>query len=222
MNRIRLPLAAALAFAGSALVLAQDPVKTEPKNYTVVLENAAVRVLKVSYAAGAKGPMHSHPDALVIGLGPSKARFTLPDKTAIESDLPNEGAMYTPAGSHAVEVLSKTGVNALVVELKGPGGKAVLPASREGMVIKTLAEGPRAMAYRVTAAPTFAEPAGSKHDYDQLVIALGTSGMWLSIDGKPTKTSWARGDVQFIGRGTPHESKNTGGKPIDFIIVAIK
>jgi len=54
------------------------------------------------------------------------------------------------------------------------------------------------------------------------VIALGPAEMSLSIDGKPAKTSWARGDVQFIGRGVPHESKNTGGKPVDFIIVAIK
>ena len=46
--------------------------------------------------------------------------------------------------------------------------------------------------------------------------------MSLSIDGKPAKTTWARGDVQFIGRGVAHESKNTGGKPVDFIILAIK
>jgi uncharacterized RmlC-like cupin family protein len=46
--------------------------------------------------------------------------------------------------------------------------------------------------------------------------------MSLSIEGKPAKTTWTRGDVQFIGRGVPHESKNTSGKPADFIIVAVK
>ena len=78
------------------------------------------------------------------------------------------------------------------------------------------------MAYRTTADLTFQEPAGSKHDYDQVVIALGAAQMSLSVDGKPAKTSWARGDAQFIGRGVPHEAKNTGGKPVDFVIVAIK
>ena len=68
----------------------------------------------------------------------------------------------------------------------------------------------------------FAEPAGSKHDFDQVVIALGSSPLSLSIDGKPPKTTWARGDVQFIGRGVPHEAKNTSSKPVDFVIVAIK
>ena len=75
---------------------------------------------------------------------------------------------------------------------------------------------------RVTASPNFQEPAGTKHDYDQVVIALAPSQMSLSINGKPAKTTWARGDAQFIGRGTPHESKNTGGKPTDFVIVAVK
>jgi oxalate decarboxylase/phosphoglucose isomerase-like protein (cupin superfamily) len=46
--------------------------------------------------------------------------------------------------------------------------------------------------------------------------------MSLSIDGKPAKTTWARGDAVFVGRGTAHEAKNTGGKPVDFVIVAIK
>ena len=54
-----------------------------------------------------------------------------------------------------------------------------------------------------------------------MVIALGAAPLSLSIDGKPAKTSWKRGDVQFIGRGVVHESKNTGGTA-DMIIVAIK
>ena len=88
--------------------------------------------------------------------------------------------------------------------------------------MKPLAEGPRAIAYRATAAADFAEPAGTKHEFDQVVIALAPTQMTLAIDGKPAKTTWARGDVQFIGRGVGHESKNASGKPVDMIIVAIK
>ena len=54
------------------------------------------------------------------------------------------------------------------------------------------------------------------------MIALGAAQMSLSINGKPARTSWARGDVQFIGRGIPHEAKNTGGKPVDFIIIGVR
>jgi hypothetical protein len=90
------------------------------------------------------------------------------------------------------------------------------------MELKVLAEGPRAMAYRSTASATFAEPAGTKHDFDQVVIALGPAQIALSIDGKPVKSTWARGEAQFVGRGVAHEAKNTGGKPVDMVIVAIK
>jgi oxalate decarboxylase/phosphoglucose isomerase-like protein (cupin superfamily) len=36
------------------------------------------------------------------------------------------------------------------------------------------------------------------------------------------KAKWQRGDVQFIGRGVKHESKNTGGKPMEFVLIGIK
>jgi hypothetical protein len=167
--------------------------------------------------------MHQHPEVLIIPLATSKVRFTTPDGKAEEMDLPNESATFAPAATHSPENLGKGRIDGILVEFKTKAaGKAVLPSTREGLTMKILAEGPRAMAYRSTAGPTFQEPAGSKHDYDQVVIALGPTQMSLSIDGKPAKTTWARGDVQFIGRGTPHESKNAAGKPVDFIIVAIK
>ncbi len=207
----------------SGIVLAQDPLKVDPSHYTVVLENPSVRVLKVNYAPGAKSTMHQHPDAIVIGLTPSKVRFTTPDGKSQDADMPVESAMYTPSGTHNPANIGAGPVDAILVEFKAAApGKATLPQSRPGMAVKVLAEGPRAMAYRSTADPTFQEPAGSTHEFDQVVIALGPTQMSLSIDGKPAKTNWARGDVQFIGRGVPHESKNTSGKPVDFVIVAIK
>ena len=206
----------------SALVLAQDATKTDPTHYKVVLENASVRVLRISYAAGAKSEKHSHPDAIVVALSASKPTFILPDGTSQVSDLANESAMFTPAVTHTV-MNGPSPVDSLLIEFKGAAaGKAALPTSRPGMTLKTLADSPRAVASLSTAAATFAEPAGSKHDFDQVVIALGPSPLSLSVDGQPTKTTWARGDAAFIGRGVAHESKNTGGKPADMIIVSIR
>jgi quercetin dioxygenase-like cupin family protein len=212
----------ALILFSSATILAQDAVKADPTHYKVLFENASVRVLKVDYAPGAKSQMHAHPDALIVALGPAKVRFTAPDGKAEEREFANESATFTPAGTHSPENLGAR-IDGVLVEFKTKApGKATPPATREGLTMKVLAESPRAMVQRTTAGPTFHEPAGSKHDYDQLVIALGPSEMALSLDGKPGKTKWARGDVQFIGRGVPHESKNAGGKPVDFVIVAIK
>ena len=203
---------ASLVVAWSAAALAQDAVKVDPSHYKVVFENASVRVLRIGYAPGGKSVMHQHPDSVAIFLAASKVRFTLPDGKSEDSDVANESAQYTPAGTHNPTNVGTGAVDALLVEFKTAApGKAALPASRAGMTLKVLAEGPRATAYRSTASATFAEPAGSKHDFDQVVIALGPSPLALSIDGKPAKTTWARGDVQFIGRGVAHEAKNTGG-----------
>lgn len=207
----------------SAGAFAQDPVKVDPAHYRVLFENPSVRILKVDVPAGGKTPMHVHPDSMVISLTASKVRFAFPDGKTQDSELAAESAMYTPAGPHSGTNTGADRVDALVIEFKAPApGAATIPVSRPNMGIKVLAEGPRAVAYRVSADPAFQEPAGSKHDYDQVVISLGPAAMSLSIDGKPARTTWARGDAQFIGRGVPHESKNTGGKPVDFIIVGIK
>ena len=212
---------AVLLSAGS--VLAQDAVKVDPEHYKVVLDNPAVRVLTITYAPGAKSVMHQHPDSMVVPLADSKVSFTTPDGKTRDLELAKESASYSPAETHNPTNVGKTPVDAVLIEFKTPSpGTDTIPTNRDNIAFKVLAESPRAVAYRVTADPKFQEPAGTKHDYDQVVIALGPAQMSLSLDGKPPKTSWKRGDVQFIARGTPHESKNAGGKPTDFVIVAIK
>jgi quercetin dioxygenase-like cupin family protein len=211
---------AVLCWSGAAL--AQDPAKVDPAHYKVVLENASVRVLKVSLPAGAKTPMHAHPDTIIVPLTNSKVRFTTPDGKSVNSDLAADSAQYTPAGLHAGANLGSAG-DVIVVEFKGAApGKALIPTARPGLTLNVLADGARGLAYKSTAAPNFAEAPGSTHEFDQVVIALGAAQMSLSINGKPARTSWARGDVQFIGRGIPHEAKNTGGKPVDFIIIGVR
>ena len=223
MKTWKTPTIAALVLLWAPAARAQDAVKADPAHYKVVLDNPSVRVLKIHYAPGEKSVMHQHPDSIVVPLVDSKVKFTLPDGKSEDSTLAKESAQYTPAGTHNPANVGTSAVEALLVEFKGAAaGKATLPASRPGMDLKVLAEGPRATAYRSTAAGTFAEPAGTTHDFDQVVIALASTPMSLSIDGKPAKTNWARGDVEFVGRGVKHEAKNTGGKPVDMIIVAIK
>ena len=201
---------------------AQDPAKVSPGTYKVILDNPTVRVFRVGGAAGNKVPAHSHPDHLAIALAPGKVQITTPDGKSQTLDMATESASYVPAGTHESANVGSAPLDAIVVELKEPAGKAQIPGVRDGMNSKLLADGAKAVVHRVTADPSFQEPAGTKHDYAQVVIALEPSGMSLSIDGKPAQTRWARGDVAFIGRGVAHESKNAGGKAANFIIVTIR
>ncbi len=217
-----LPVVSLMALRATA-ALAQDPVKVDPAHYKLVFENASVRVLTITYAPGASSTMHHHPDSIVIPLVTSNVRFATPDGNSADSELAKDSAMYAPAGNHNPTNVGKTPISAILVEFKGAAaGKSTLPTSRSGMTLKTLADGPYGAAYLSTASAAFSEPAGTKHDFDQVVIALGPSPLSLSIDGNPAKTTWKRGEAQFIGRGVSHESRNTGGQPADMVIVAIK
>jgi hypothetical protein len=201
MNASKVLLVVPLVLLWSGAARAQDPVKVDPAHYKVLIDNASVRVLKVDYAPGAKSVMHQHPDSMVIPLTAAKVRFGLPDGKSEDSDMASESAMFTPAGTHNPTNVGTARVDAVLVEFKSAKpGTATLPTSRPNMTTKTLAESPRAVAVRTTADASFAEPAGTKHDYDQVVIALGPTPVSLAIDGKPARTSWARGDVAFIGR----------------------
>jgi mannose-6-phosphate isomerase-like protein (cupin superfamily) len=223
MKRSTLVVLLAVALAPVTVLRAQDAVKADPAHYKVLIDNASVRVLQIDYAPGAKSVMHQHPDSIVVPLAAAKVEFGLPDgKTQTES-MAKDSAQYAPAGSHNPHNVGATPVRAILVEFKGAApGHATLPATRPGMALKPIAEGPRGTAYAATAAADFSEPAGTKHDFDQVVIALGPSTMSLAIDGKPARTAWKRGDVEFVGRGVPHQAKNTGGKPVEMIVVAIK
>jgi quercetin dioxygenase-like cupin family protein len=220
MKRLVLPLVFMLAPALPCL--AQDPATAHPTQYHVLLDNARVRVLHVAVPAGAKNALHDHPDHVAVLLTDSSIRFTGADGKPVETTSKKGDALYVEAGKHAGENTGKGALEAIIVELKGAAGTASLPAARAGLGATTLVDNARVRVVRATAEPTFVEPAGSKHDYDQVVIPLGaTTGMSVSVDGK-TKTDWKSGEALFIGRGVGHESRNTSGKPIEFVIVSIK
>jgi quercetin dioxygenase-like cupin family protein len=127
MRRVAL-LAALLCLAGSA-AFAQDPVKVDPKHYTVAFENSQVRVLKIHYGPHEKSVMHKHPDSVVTFLSDSKVKFTTPDGKSEEQSGKAGDTKWTPAGTHLPENLSDTAMDAILVEMKSkpaakPGAKA--------------------------------------------------------------------------------------------------
>ncbi len=216
--KLALVLSAAPLAAG-----AQDPVKVDTAHYKVLVDNPSVRVLKVTYSPGAKSPMHSHPDALLVSLQDSKVVFTTPDGKTQEVAVGKETALYTPAATHSVANVGLNPVDGILVEFKAKEpGTASLPASRPGMQVSVLAEGPRATAFSSKPAPDFHEDPGTTHDYDQVVISTGANDMSLTIEGKSPVTKWQRGSVQFVGRGVKHAAKNLSDRPTGFVIVAIK
>ena len=80
--RFRPFVAATLLIGSSSFVLGQDPTKVAPDNYKLQFENAWVKVLRVSYPANSKVPVHDHskgPAAYVYLVDSGPVRFVHSD-----------------------------------------------------------------------------------------------------------------------------------------------
>ncbi len=110
--------AAALCLCLAAALHAQDPVKVDPKHYTVVSENDQVRILRAHYAPHEKSVMHSHPATVAVFLSDSTGKFQFPDGKTQDFTTKTGEAVYSPAQKHMPEAGDKE-VNVIIVELKG-------------------------------------------------------------------------------------------------------
>ena len=118
MKRI-LMLAAIVGWVFAASIArAQDPVKVDPKHYTVEFENDTVRVLRIHYAPGEKSVMHAHPAGVAVFLTDHKNKMTFPGgKSEVMSGKAGEVQM-APAGEHLPENVGDKPMELILVELK--------------------------------------------------------------------------------------------------------
>src|SRR5512134_2652031 len=139
MRRSTLVLLLTVGLAVASPASAQDAVTSNPKVYHVVLENAAVRVLRVSVAPGQKTVMHEHPDNAVVLLANSRMKFTGADGASQDVDMKANDAMWSPAGKHFGENTGSTPIDAVIIELKGNNAPtATLPAFRPDVALTQL------------------------------------------------------------------------------------
>ena len=123
MKQISLSALLVAVLMGASAARAQDPVKVDPKHYSVVFENDAVRVLHIHYAPGEKSVMHYHPDSVVVYLKDQKAKMTHPDGKSEEMSGKKGEAIFTPAGAHLPENIGSGPLEVILVELKKPATK---------------------------------------------------------------------------------------------------
>ncbi len=108
--------------AGS-LLHAQDAVKADPAHYSVVSENAQLRILKVHYGPHEKSVMHSHPASVAVFLTDSMVTFAFPDGKKQAMTVKAGDAQYSAAMVHLPENTDDKGLDLILVELKGKTAK---------------------------------------------------------------------------------------------------
>ena len=95
-----------------------DPVKVDPKHYTVESENDRARVLRVQYGPREKSVMHSHPASIAVFLTASRAKFTFPDGKTEERSWKAGDTMSMPPETHLPENLGKSPLKLILIEFK--------------------------------------------------------------------------------------------------------
>lgn len=103
----------------TASLVAQDPVKVEPRHYTLNFENDRVQVVSVVYGPHEKSGWHDHPGGVVVSITEAHLRFTDEDgKTREVFARPGEARWYPPF-KHRVENLGDTTYRAVYIGVKG-------------------------------------------------------------------------------------------------------
>jgi quercetin dioxygenase-like cupin family protein len=111
--------AGVLVCLATALALAQDPTKVEPRHYKLDFENERVQVVAVTYGPHEKSALHDHPGGVVVSITEAHLRFT--DENGKEREVfskPGEARWYPPF-KHRVENLGDTTYRGVYIGVKG-------------------------------------------------------------------------------------------------------
>ena len=98
--------------------MAQDPVKVDPKHYTVDFENDKVRVLRIKYGPGEKSAMHGHPAGVIVFVTDCDGKFTYPDGKTEPIQGKAGDVIWSDPTEHLPENSSNKPLEVLLVELK--------------------------------------------------------------------------------------------------------
>ena len=201
----------------ASAVFAQDPVKTLPDNYKVVLENDWVRVLRVSVPAGAKLPSHEHPGALI-----AYVYLTDSDPIVFKHDGSN-GDLTRPAvkarsyrlstgfkgETHAIENNSSTDSVYLRIEYKTEGSQAAQTRGKRQPAPPLKTENATEVEFtntamritRVTVGAGKTMELSAAEQEPALLIDVMTStgkGKWIDATQKETISNPLEGAVEFL------------------------
>ena len=114
---------------------AQDPAKVDPKHHKVELENAQVRVLRITVGPHEKTAMHEHPAFVFVDLTDRHVKVAFTDGKTEERHGKAGGAIWHAGEKHTVENIGDKPFEGIMVELKAKPAKAAAkpPAAKKKM-----------------------------------------------------------------------------------------
>ena len=221
---MRCTLAAATLLYVALPAYAQDPVKVDPKHHKVEVDNAHVRVLRITIGAGEKTPLHDHPAAMAIYLSGGQTRLSPAGGPVNEGARKRGEVQAVTATKHTVENLDKVPVEVILVEFKDPPMKAWKGVARDATKVdakhySVVAESDHARALRVRYG---ANEKSVMHDHPANVAVFLASGkVKMNLpDGKSTEIAAERNAVQYSDAHSHLPEMTSAGA--DAIVVELK
>jgi quercetin dioxygenase-like cupin family protein len=206
---------------------AQDPVKVDAKHYQVEVENAQVRVLRVSYGPKEKSVMHRHPAGVAISLTDTHGKFTLSGGKTEERHFKAGETKWLPAESHLPESLSDKPFELILIELKGgkAAAKSALAAAEDAVKAdakhyKVEFENAQVRVLRVNVGPHEKSPMHG-HPANVIIFLADGNVKFTLPDGKTEEAKGKAGQVLWGEQGK-HAGENLGDKPVEVIVVELK
>ena len=193
---------------------------------SVILENAFVRVTRVSLSPGASLPMHSGEQRVIYALSDYSISWTDEGNTdALKSWSAGEAHFHEP-GDHSLVNTGESDANFLVVERLGTDLTEGETADVSDVAIASpgttelLLENDTFRVLRVTLLPGEAQPMHAGRP--RVIYSLSDYQIEWKEVGEPVKTrTWSQGGVHWHLSGD-HAAKNRGNTTASWLIVSLK
>ena len=192
---------------------------------TPLVDNATVLCARLTYAAGAAEPVHTHPfAAIVIQLTAGDVDMTIGGEHTRAHREPGF-VWYIPRETpHALVNVGSTAIDQITVAIK-PDRPAAEPgpasAAPPGIIRETLVDNADARVVRVEFTPAGREPV-HQHPYNLVTVQLTPGTIEMLVGSEKTVTRFDAGTVTFLPRNVPHAYASADRAPFTLMSVAVK
>ena len=205
------------------------PEKVSPEIYEVLLENEAVKVMKVSFAPGQEDNMHDHYPFTGYILDGGKAQVTMPDGKVNEREFPSGFIAHNGNGiRHKVKNIGSNDINIILIEHKKLGS---IPTFDNNAKLSAHAVSPDIYEIvhedELIKVYTATFPAGSsdnvhEHGMNTAYVITGGKVEITGADGSVNERNIPDGAVLHSDKMVRHQVKNIGETDIKVLLAEYK
>ena len=205
------------------------PEKVSPNIYEVLLENEAVKVMKVTFAPGQEDNMHDHYPFTGYLLDGGKAQVTMPDGTVNEREFPSGFIAHNSNGvRHKVKNIGLNDMNIILIEHKNLGStptfdnEANLAAHNVSPDIYEIVHEDELIKVYTATFPAGSSDNVHEHGMNTAYVITGGKVEITGADGSVNERNIPDGAVLHSDKMVRHQVKNIGETDIKVLIAEYK